>query len=250
MSDNFLDIAQSAAAQAAHIIHKTTGTSEAITEKVSRFDLVTQADLNSEKQILSTLKKSFPRHNFLSEELGLQSSNSEYTWVIDPLDGTSLFTAGLPEYSVSIGLLHNNQPFLGVILRVATNEIYYAQKGGGAFKNNLPIHTNSITDLSRAVIGSDYQNTKEQGVKDHARNLKLMLPAKTFRTGAGSVSSLADLAEGRLSGFIHMCKPWDFAAGAAIVAEAGGEVTDWNGHPINWTRDWIEGVFSNHHLHH
>ena len=241
----FLEVAKQAVLEASNIIRSKSGKNEEVLDKISRFDIVTQVDLDSEYKILEIIRASFPGHNILSEEKGLSNIGSEFTWVIDPLDGTALFTAGLPDYCVAIGLLKNNEPYLGVISRVETSETYWAQVGQGAFKNGQRIHVSDVDDLSRAVVFSDYQNTWEQRVQDLNRAELLLKSVKTLRSGTGSVSSLAYLAEGKISGFTHVCKPWDFAAGAIIVMEAGGKISAPNGGLVDWSQQDLELVSTN-----
>ena len=107
--------------------------------KKGKNDIVTEADFAAEKIILDLIKKHFPSHNTISEEAGIEKNNSDYTWIIDPLDGTVNYTQGIEEYAVSIALSHNDKIIIGVIYRPESNEIFFAEKGKGAFKNNKKI---------------------------------------------------------------------------------------------------------------
>lgn len=245
----FLEVAKKAAQAASDLIRTESGKEQSIIDKKSRFDIVTQVDFDAERKILEIIREAFPEHNTLSEEEGLTDKGSDYTWVIDPLDGTSLFTAGLPDYCVAIGLLKNNQPFLGVVSRVETNEVYWAQVSKGAYKNGQQIHVSNVDDLSRAVVFSDFQNTWEQRIADLKRAELLVKEVKTLRCGTATVSSLSHLAEGKISGCAHVARAWDFVAAAVLVTEAGGKITDWWGNPVDWSEEWIKAVLSNGLIH-
>lgn len=249
MAGSFLLFAKRTAQEAGALIGRLSSESSRVQEKQSRFNLVTRADLESEKLILSRLHDVFPEHNIISEEKGKIYRGSEYTWVIDPLDGTISFASNIPVFSVSIGLLKNNKPILGVVYNVAKRELYFAQKGRGAFLNDKRIHVRKTGDLKTATVGFDFQNFPEMRVKDLKRFSLFLNELRYSYVLGGAAYSSALVSEGKLDGYIHICRPWDFAATAVLVQEAGGKVTDWQGNQIDWSNQWIEGLFSNGLIH-
>ncbi|KKQ98236.1 MAG: Myo-inositol-monophosphatase [Candidatus Woesebacteria bacterium GW2011_GWB1_39_12] len=217
--------------------------------KSNQSDIVTQADLASEKVIFSILKASFPMHNYISEEAGKKDNNSEYTWVIDPIDGTLPYAAGLPFFGISIGLLKNNKPFIGVINLPALKSLYWAENGKGAFLNGKRIKVSSVQDLSKAIVLFDYHYAGRRVADIKKILLKIVDKIRYPPTFASSVVSLAYVASGICHGDIHTAFPWDFVAGAAIIEEAGGKVTDYKGGDIDWSKDSIDLLASNGKIH-
>ncbi len=196
-------------------------------------DIVTEADLVAEKIILDIIKKNFPSHNIISEEAGTEENNSDYTWVIDPLDGTINYTQGIEEYSVSIALEHNNEIIIGVIYRPESNEIFFAEKGKGAYKNNKKISVSTESHLEDMMISTDSSSQEPARshifqtlnyIRDNFRHVRIF--------GSSSLH-LCRIASGQLDFYYkHQYSHWDFAAGKLIVEEAGGKVTDLLGNPI------------------
>ena len=140
MSDsNFLKVAKQAAQEAGETILKFSTKGYETEYKGRKNDYVTEADFAAEKLIIDSIKKSFPDHNIIAEESGEENNNSEYTWVIDPLDGTIAFMTGIPLFAVSIGLLKHNKPYLGVVNVPAIAHFFYAEKGQGAYLNGKKI---------------------------------------------------------------------------------------------------------------
>lgn len=248
---NHLKIAKQAATEAVELIRKQSGRKLQAAEKLGLFDLVSQVDIESEKRILSTIQTAFPDYNLISEERGYIDQGSEYTWVVDPLDGTISFLSGLlKNVAVSIGLLKNNQPVLGVVKRVGKEETLWAVQGEGAFLNNQKIYVSQTRLLKSAVLGSDFQNTAEMRIRDVERYKLFLQKSRYVYALGGAVHSASLVAEGRLDGFVHTLKRWDVAAPAVIILEAGGQVTDWQGNPLDWSKEWLEVVYSNGLIHH
>lgn len=244
-----LQIAKKAASEAGNLILEASVHRHQSNTKEGIFDLVSQVDLQAETKIIEIISQSFPDHNILSEEKGLVDHGSEYIWVIDPLDGTISFLSGIPHFSVSVGLLKNNQPILGVVNKVVSQKLLWAQVGQGAFLNGQKTQVSQTTTLSEAILGSDLQNTHEARVKDWQRNTLFFNKARYLYLLGGAVHSVSIVAEGHLDGYVHACKPWDFVAVSVLVSEAGGKVTDWHGQPIDWTAPVIEAIFSNGLIH-
>lgn len=140
MKDKFLKVAKQAALEAGKVIQKYSG--QAYQKNIKHKDVSdfsTDADLEAEEKIVGILTKNFPDHNIIAEESGKKNKGSKYTWVIDPLDGTLTFSLGIPYFTVSIGLLRDNKPFLGVIYNVSFENLYWAQSGKGSFLNGQKI---------------------------------------------------------------------------------------------------------------
>jgi myo-inositol-1(or 4)-monophosphatase len=210
-------------------------------------EVTTKYDKMVDQFILKTLKKKFPKYNFLTEESGLIDKKSDYTWVIDSLDGTVNFAYGNPLFSICLALLKKNQPILGIIYAPALNELYYAEKNKGAFLNNRRIRVTKINDLSKS-----YVYVCEGGDKNRQQTVKIMAkiyPEVVDLRKLGSAGlECAWLAAGRAEGYVTTAiEPWDVAAGVLIVREAGGRVTNFYGKP--WQPIRSDLVFSNSRIH-
>ena len=243
-----LEVAKEAAIKAGKVAMNLRNTLRVKT-KSNQSDIVTQADLASEKIILSTLKAHFPKHSFISEEIGKEENNSEYTWVIDPIDGTLSYSVGLPFFGISIGLLKNTRPYLGVINLPAFKSLYWAERGRGAYLNGDKISVSSTVDVSKSIVIYDYHfaGARTKGIKDIL--LKIADSVRYPPTFSCSVVSLVYVAQGLCQANIHSAFPWDFVAGAAIIEEAGGKTTDYKGRPIDWSKDSIDLLATNGKIH-
>jgi myo-inositol-1(or 4)-monophosphatase len=190
-------------------------------------DLVTEFDKRSEEVILSFIQQEFPDHAILAEESGRNAAISEYQWVIDPLDGTTNFAHGIPIFSVSIGLLKDNNPVLGVVFDPFRNEMFSAESGHGATLNNQPIHTSSRTELGEAVISTGFPYDVRTNPRNNlAQFVQFQLRTQAVRHLGSAALDCTWTAMGRLDGYWEFgVKPWDIGAGALIVREAGGQVT-------------------------
>lgn len=195
-------------------------------------DFVTEVDHLSEQEIIGTLKQAYPDHAFLGEEGGSQNStdSKQPTWIIDPLDGTTNFLHGIPQFAVSIALQHEGQLQVGVIYDPSRDELFTATKGGGARVNNRRIRVNANTKLSGSVIGTGFPYYQYDYLDRYMDILKTVITktAGVRRPGSAALD-LAYTAAGRFDGFWEFnLKPWDIAAGALLVQEAGGIVSDFN----------------------
>lgn len=247
--DQFLKVAKKAALEAGEIISEYFGQEHEYRYKnEDKSDFATQADLESEHKIVEIITKSFPEHSIIAEESGQTDKKSEYTWIIDPLDGTLAFASGLPLSAISIALLKENQPILGIVYQVMTEALYWAQKGKGAYLNNKRMKVSKVDKLESASIGMDVGHKKSRAGKFDS----YILPLKKVRYmyGLGSdAAMLALVGKGSLDAFPTSAWVWDFAGGAVIVEEAGGKVTDLQGLPVDWTKKRIEMVATNGLLH-
>jgi len=222
-------VARQAAAEAGQILRKRFGHHN-VTRVKGRRDLVTEADLQSEKTILRIINAAFPGHGTMSEEDGTRKGDGEYTWIIDPLDGTNNFHFGLPLFCVNIALARRGEVVLGVTLDPMRNEIFRAVKGKGAYLNNRRMSVAETADLRDAAIGVDlgYDPGRSAELLDMAT--RLWPKVHCMRLIGSSSLGMAYVACGRLGLYFHKSLyPWDSASGLLLTMEAGGEVTDFTG---------------------
>jgi len=244
-----IEVAKEAAVKAGKITLSLQGKKLAIKSKEKMGDFTTEADLSSEREILRILKTSFPKHNFKSEEMGKIDNGSDYWWIIDPLDGTISYSSGMPTFGISIGLLKGGEPVLGVINLPVLDSLFWAEKGKGAYLNDKEIKVSDKKDLIESVVGFDLEHMG--GRRRELQKLVEPITDKVRYTPilGCSVAGSAYVASRVYDAYLHSGYPWDFAAGAAIIEEAGGKVTDYKGKPIDWSKDWIDFFASNGHLH-
>jgi len=194
-------------------------------------DLVSYVDKESEKRIVEQLSKLLPESGFIAEE-GTSSKHGErFNWVIDPLDGTTNYIQGVPIYAVSIGLLDGDELVVGVVYEVGLDECFYAWKEGGAYLNGEPIRVSERDDIHDALLATGFPYSNFDQLDEYLALLKwTMTNARGVRRLGSAATDLAYVACGRFDSFWEYdLKPWDVAAGALIVKEAGGVVTDFNG---------------------
>ena len=194
-------------------------------------NLVTEADHASEKAILSVIKRDFPDHQILAEESGAHTQNSEFKWVIDPIDGTVNFAQGIPLNCVSIGIEHKGDIVMAAVYNPHLNEFFFAEKGKGATLNDKPIRVSQKSETlhSCLVTGFPYTYINEPNgpLEVFERFVRKGVPVR--RLGSAAID-LCWVACGRFDGFFEQkLEPWDSAAGFLIVEEAGGRVTDFRG---------------------
>ena len=194
-------------------------------------NLVTEVDKHSEKRIIEIIRKHYPTHSRISEEVGEMIQDSPYQWIIDPIDGTVNFAHGIPLCCVSIGLKHNEDLILGAVYNPMMNELFFAEKGKGAFLNDKPISVSTKSDFRKAclVTGFPYKwpDSKEHPIRVFERFIMEGLPVR--RLGSAAID-LCWVACGRFDGFWeYNLSSWDVAAGYLIVQEAGGRITNFEG---------------------
>ncbi|MBE0670103.1 MAG: inositol monophosphatase [Anaerolineales bacterium] len=200
-------------------------------------DLVTDTDKRSEEYILSFLQKEFPEYSILSEESESFQTQSEYQWIIDPLDGTTNFVHGIPAFSVSICLLKGDTPIAGVVFDPVHNELFSAALHQGATMNGKPIRVSTETDIGKALIATgfpyDIRTTPLNNLKEFSQ---FHLRVQSIRRIGSATLDCAWTAKGRLDGYWELgIKPWDVYAGLLIIQEAGGRVTTKDGNNYNLT---------------
>lgn len=197
-------------------------------------DFVSTADLGAERTLRSELEKARPGYSFLLEEGGaVVGKDPDHCWIVDPLDGTTNFLHSIPHFAISVALVHKDEILAGLVFNPVTDELYFAEKGRGAFLNDRRLRVSGRRDLGEALIGT---GVPFRGMGDHPHYLKLLAAtiaetAGVRRAGAAALD-LAYVAAGRLDGFFEIgLKKWDIAAGLLLIKEAGGFAGDIDGGP-------------------
>jgi myo-inositol-1(or 4)-monophosphatase len=196
-------------------------------------DLVSYVDQTAEKQLKEDLGRIFPAAGFVAEETASDYSEvgDGYYWVIDPLDGTTNFLHRLPIYAVSVGLIYQRQPVLGLIYEPNRDELFFAAKGLGAFLNDRPISVSAQVEVGKSLLATGFPYSDFSYQDEYLALLKeLMRKSHGLRRMGAAAIDLAYTACGRFEGFFEAnLKPWDVAAGKIIVEEAGGKVRNFSG---------------------
>ena len=247
----FLDIATEAALAAGVVLQDYLGKLEdAITEKGRPGDLVTAADKASEQVILEVLRRHFPQHSILAEESGkLGNQDNEFLWAIDPLDGTTNYAHQYPCFAVSIGLMIQGVPKVGVIYDPFRDELFRAAAGLGATRNRRPIQVSKTAELGKSLLVSGFAyDRRETPDNNYAEFCHLTHLTQGVRRDGAAALDLAYVACGRVDGYWERgIAPWDVVAGIILVQEAGGNVTAYDGTPININSGRI--LATNGHIH-
>jgi len=228
----FLNTAVTAAQSAGKIIRENLGhmSKNDISQK-KESDFVTWVDKESERIIIETIKGRFPEHSFLAEESVHESDTGNYRWIIDPLDGTTNYIHQYPVFSVSIALEYHGERIAGVIYDPLRNDLFTAEKERGAFLTGNRIAVSPVIDLKDSLICTGFPFRQKEHIDRYLMLFKNIFNRVSDMRRAGSAAlDLAYLACGRCEGFFEIgLSPWDIAAGALMITEAGGLVTDFNG---------------------
>jgi len=227
-----LNIAVRAARKAGSIINRAALGGEGLKVRAKQAnDFVTQVDQQAEEAIMGIVRNSYPEHGFHAEESGRTEGKGEYVWIIDPLDGTTNFIHGFPQYCVSIGVQHRGSLAHAVIYDPLKNELFTASKGRGAFLNDRRIRVSKCLRLEEALVGTGFPFREITRIDLYVRQLKnLMTGSSGVRRAGAAALDLAYVACGRLDAFWELgLSPWDMAAGALLIQEAGGLVGDLEG---------------------
>ena len=212
-----------------------------IETKFNMHDVVTVADKESERYIIGEIKRTYPEHAILGEESGMHAGDSEYCWVIDPLDGTSNYIHDMAPYSVSIALRDREELLLGVVYEVCRNECFYAWKGGGAYVNGERLRVSLVSEPKDAFVVTELPYNFEQYARTGEHLIhELYGKVAGIRMNGSAALALCYVAAGRFDAWLEaFIGKWDFSAAALMVLEAGGKVTDFLGN-----ENFIEG----HHI--
>ncbi|MGY6517641.1 MAG: inositol monophosphatase family protein [Lysobacteraceae bacterium] len=196
----------------------------------ARQDYASEVDALAEKEIIRELRRATPDYAILAEESG-QQGKSRFTWVIDPLDGTSNYLRGLPHFCVSIALLEGGEPVHGVVFDPLRNELFTASKGSGAVLNDRKIRVSERRDLGGALLLTGFPPRERKRIGPHLKCVQTLLEtAEDVRRTGSAALDLAWVACGRADGYFEAgLQPWDSAAGVLLVREAGGTVSDYRG---------------------
>jgi myo-inositol-1(or 4)-monophosphatase len=227
-----LNIAVRAARRAGSIINRAAlEGGELNVRSKQAHDFVTQIDQAAEQAIIETVRKAYPDHGFLAEESGATAAEAEVVWIIDPLDGTTNFIHGFPQYCVSIAVRSRGALAHAVVYDPIRNELFTASKGRGAYLNDRRIRVSKATRLNDALVGTGFPFKELTRLDLYTRQLQTLMKtcAGVRRAGAAALD-LAYVACGRLDAFWELgLSPWDMAAGALLITEAGGLVGDLRG---------------------
>lgn len=247
MDQAIFDSAIQYAKEAGKLIKERLGNIGPIEQKKNDSDLVTEVDRLSEELIRRKIQENYPGHWILSEENCGQADSYEmfskhgsgYGWIIDPVDGTTNFIHGIPHFAVSIGIVKDGEPVIGVVYNPSTDELYTARKSFGAYVNGMPIRVREESKLTEAVVATGFQaNDFKPGSRLNQQIDKLAGKTRNIRLFGAASLDLCLIASGKITGFWHEgLNPWDTAAGILILTEAGGKVTDRNGNPYRLFHD-------------
>jgi myo-inositol-1(or 4)-monophosphatase len=231
-----LNFAIQTAREAGRVLAEKFGRALRVTNK-GDIDLVTEADIASERLIVERIRSYHPRHAILTEESGdvvaLGDVDSEYKWIIDPLDGTTNYSHGYPVFCVSIALEHEGRVVVGVVYDPTRDEMFAAERGQGATLNGRSLRVSETSDMNGALLCTGFPyDVRDRG--DFARHFRnFIMRAQSVRRDGAAALDLAYVAAGRFDAFYEEgLRPWDVAAGLLLVEEAGGRVTHYDGSPF------------------
>jgi myo-inositol-1(or 4)-monophosphatase len=228
---NFVEAATAIAREAGALLLEHRGVSF---ELKGEFDLVTAADRASEQLVVKRLNERFPHHSIVAEEGGGSDKSSEYRWFVDPLDGTTNFAHGFPIFNVTLAVAKGNEVIAGVVFDPERNEMFAAERGGGATLNGRKIQVSKAPVLEDSLVATGFPSRRRhQNVNIHFYYQVSMITHGVRRAGAAAID-LAWTACGRLEAFWEFgLNPWDMAAGTLLVSEAGGKVSGMKGEPLD-----------------
>ncbi len=227
MLDEIIEIAR----KAGRFLKENEGKISEVKEKGSFANLVTDIDKGSEALIKTFINEKFPDHGILAEESGASLPTAEYRWLIDPLDGTTNFTHGFPVYSVSIAVEQKGELIAGAVYDPNFGELFYAEKGGGAFMNGMKLQVTMTDKLEKSMLATGFPyDVRNNPFKCVQHFEEFLVRAQAVRRLGSAALDICYVAAGRLDGFWEVnLHPWDTAAAVLITTEAGGKVTGFNG---------------------
>ena len=244
----FLEVAIETAHEAGAILRAEFARPKKISYK-GEVDIVTESDRRSEALIVSRLRERFPEHGIVAEEGGGRAAASaKYCWHVDPLDGTTNFAHGYPCFAVSIGLLGDGEPVVGAVFNPASDELFTAARGEGAYLNGNVIHVSPIEKLAYSLVATGFPTHQRKNSANIAYYWEFTLRSHGVRRDGSAALDLCSVACGRFDGFWEFgLNSWDTAAGILVIREAGGTVTDLAGGPYRVGGGSI--LASNGHIH-
>lgn len=241
-SKSFAAVAVNCASKAGEWVKSRSGGYAQLDIKQSQHDVVTEVDKGCERLIRNLIATHFPDHGFLGEEgvePGPEASakaardiaDAEYMWIVDPIDGTTNYVHGFPFYSISIALAYRGQVIVGVIYDPSRDELFLAERGKGAYVHGRRMHVSEEQGLTRSLIATGFPADAAHALPRNVEQIRTMAPrVRNLRSAGSAALHLAYVAAGRLSGFWEIgLNAWDVAAGALLVEESGGLVTDVQG---------------------
>lgn len=219
-------------------------------ETKGRSDFVSRADTEAQDAALAVIRGRHPDHAVMAEEDDpdtgalLRDAGDTPVWVVDPLDGTTNFLHGDPMYAASVGVAVDGRPIAGAVVCAPTGERWWATRGGGAWKNGIPVRVSGQTDPSTALVGTGFPFKTLDRLEEYLEGLgRLLRSTGGVRRGGAAALDLCYLAEGRFDAFWELfLNPWDFAAGALIVEEAGGVMERADGSPLELAPGSVMGA--------
>ena len=248
-----LETAKAIAKEAAELLRQGQLESFIIDSKSNANDLVTEYDRKAEMLIVGRLRATFPDHSIIGEEgASFQGTSAEgYRWYIDPLDGTNNFAHRIPHFAVSMGLFRNDQPVLAVVHDPMRDEVYWAEKGAGSFRNGQRLQVSQAATVGQAILASGFPYDRHTDPVDNIAQMALFLKkCQGFRRFGAAALDLAMVANGCIDGFWEFkLASWDIAAGILLITEAGGTVTRIDGSPLGYPTEKNHIVASNGLLH-
>lgn len=235
---DYLSFITSSLTEAAKIAHAQFGKVSGVTKGEDNNQVLTQTDKEIGQLIISKIKDEFPDSNIIDEEAGIIDNHSDFTWVIDPIDGTSNFANGIPQYGIMLGLLEKDLPIAGGIAMPFYETIYTAQKNKGAYRNNQPIHATKETDLISNLVAytiDGHQENPQLSYEEGEIMGRLVLGIRNLRA-SGSCFDVVMVAEGKYGGYINKTsKIWDNVAPHILLEEAGCLYTDFYGKSMDYS---------------
>ena len=240
-TQELLDIARSIALEAGALAKRRRDEGvEVAASKSSPEDVVTFADQEAEALIRRRLAERRPQDGFFGEESGAERGSSGLTWVVDPIDGTVNFLYGIPQWAISIAVVEGEpdpttwRAIAGCVYAPASEEVFTAGAGAGAFLGDVPLRASAATDLSQALVATGFSYSAERRGKQAAVVSELITRVRDIRRVGSAALDLCYVGAGRLDGYYEQgLNPWDMAAGALVAAEAGARVTGWDGAPAS-----------------
>jgi myo-inositol-1(or 4)-monophosphatase len=232
------EVLQATVLRAGALLRRRLGAQHEVRHK-GIIDLVTEMDQAIERLFARTLRRRFPAHVLLSEEMAefggpatrRRPAGKSWRWIVDPLDGTTNYAHGLPHFAVSAGLEREGRILLGAVYNPMLREYFFARRGGGAWLNGRPIRVSAVTDLNQALLATGFPyDVRTSRENNFAYFQALAVNSQAVRRAGAAALDLCGVACGRFDGFWELkLKPWDVAAGSLLITEAGGRITDFSG---------------------